>query len=518
MCILCNIIGFGAYAADATTGSETDFAIPSPAIWAGTGATGTPYIDGLLSGHRWSGPITYSFPTVASTYQTGITEATNGFAAVSFAQIQAARYILEGQSSVAGGPKMTMTAFEQFTNASVTDAGFGASDIRIAASASANPTAYAYYPSNDPRGGDVWFGTSYNYTNPRVGSYEYATMIHELGHSLGLKHGHELGGVSNVAVPYDRDSMEFTVMTYRSFIGQAPKGYTNETFGFAQTFMMLDIAALQQMYGANFTTQSGNTVYKWSPTTGEAFINSVGQGTPGGNRIFQTIWDGGGVDTYDLSNYTTDLKIDLTPGGWSTFSTAQLANLGYGNIARGSVFNALQFNGDARSLIENAIGGSGNDVIYGNAANNVLVGGAGNDKLYGGAGADTLYGGSGNNILNGGEGCDLFVLAGASNAFSQIEDFRSGEDLIALDRAGFGLSLTGSLQTANVGLQFGAFASGAGPTLLFNNATRQLLWDSDGAGAAQARLIASLPNLVPGAMSVSTSAHVTALSAPVVAV
>ena len=68
------------------------------------------------------------------------------------------------------------------------------------------------------------------------------------------------------------------------------------------------------MYGANYNTNSGNTVYKWSPTTGQMSINGVGQGAPAGNKIFMTIWDGGGNDTYDFSNYTTNLSVDLQPG------------------------------------------------------------------------------------------------------------------------------------------------------------------------------------------------------------
>uniref|UniRef100_UPI00195366F3 M10 family metallopeptidase C-terminal domain-containing protein n=1 Tax=Streptococcus pneumoniae TaxID=1313 RepID=UPI00195366F3 len=67
---------------------------------------------------------------------------------------------------------------------------------------------------------------------------------------------------------------------------------------------MDDIAAIQAMYGANFATHAENTVYSFSPTTGEEFINGVGQGEPGANRVFLTIWDGGGNDTYDFSNYT----------------------------------------------------------------------------------------------------------------------------------------------------------------------------------------------------------------------
>ena len=98
---------------------------------------------------------------------------------------------------------------------------------------------------------------------------------------------------------------------------------------------------------------------------GEAAIS------PGWNRIFATIWDGGGIDTYDLSRYKGGLDIDLAPGGCSTFSAAQCADLGggpNGGLARGNIFNALQYRHDPRSLIENAIGGQGNDSIAGNSA------------------------------------------------------------------------------------------------------------------------------------------------------
>ncbi|PJN92662.1 protease, partial [Amaricoccus sp. HAR-UPW-R2A-40] len=93
----------------------------------------------------------------------------------------------------------------------------------------------------------------------------------------------------------------------------------------------------------------------------------------GANRIFATIWDGGGYDTYDLSSYTTNLSIDLSPGGYSSFSAAQKAYLGggpNGGYARGNIFNALQYGNDTRSLIEAAIGGSGNDTMIGNVADN----------------------------------------------------------------------------------------------------------------------------------------------------
>ena len=52
------------------------------------GATGDREIDGLLSGYRWNGTLTYSFPDSASDYGAGYgnAEPLNSFAAVSAAQ------------------------------------------------------------------------------------------------------------------------------------------------------------------------------------------------------------------------------------------------------------------------------------------------------------------------------------------------------------------------------------------------------------------------------------------------
>ncbi len=67
-----------------------------------------------------------------------------------------------------------------------------------------------------------------------------------------------------------------------------------------------------------------------------------------------------------------------------------------------------------RAIIENAKGGSGNDVIFGNAAANTIYGGAGNDQINGRTGADKMYGGSGDDIYFVDDTADL--VAEAANA------------------------------------------------------------------------------------------------------
>ncbi|MCA0873921.1 M10 family metallopeptidase C-terminal domain-containing protein [Seohaeicola saemankumensis] len=390
-------------------------------------------VGALIVGRRWTDfNLTYSFTDSASDYGAGYRTNTAGFSALSAQQEISARYWFNQYASVSG---LTFTELDGASGALDEDQ---EATIRMANGTNINPTqtAIGYYPRSDEEAGDIWFeGTG---TNPALGNFDWATVGHEIGHALGLAHGHETSGLSTI-LESQYNFTGYSIMTYLSFVGDNISGNNNLFWHNPQSLMIYDIAATQYLYGANFSSNAGNSTYTFSTSTGEMFINGVGQGTPGTNVVYRTVWDGNGNDTYDLSNYGTNLLIDLRPGNYSNFDVGgyfQRADLDWNSTSTdrwspGHLFNALQFENDARSLIENAIGGSGNDTLHGNAANNTLTGNGGTDWMYGydgndtlnGSGADRMYGGSGNDTLritagaftgrlDGGADADRIVLTG----------------------------------------------------------------------------------------------------------
>ncbi|TCP90673.1 serralysin [Rhizobium sp. PP-CC-2G-626] len=430
------------------TGSKTPFTTIS--------ATGNPNIDGVLSNNAWSGgALTYAFPATRADYD--YDDLSGSFFPVSPQQVAAALFIMEQSSGNAADDGFSLEGFTllDLRRGSPTDA-----TLRFAGTDTANPTAFAFYPGPSSVSGDIWFGdgyagTDFDYLKPKAGNYAWHTLVHELGHALGLKHGHE--AEMNAALPRGMDSVEFTVMTYKAYIGASVEdGYSYGAYDAPQTFMALDIAALQTMYGADYSVMSGDTVYRWTPKTGATIIDGQTTISPGANKIFATLWDGGGRDTFDLTAYKTNLSIDLRAGGFSVFDKAQLADLGggpNGGHARGNIFNALLHDGNTASLIENVNAGSGNDRIVGNEVANFLAGNGGKDTLFGLNGDDILMGGAGADALDGGNGLDtasyLDATAGitasllkpsGNKGFAAGDTFKSIENIIG---SAFADTLTG---------------------------------------------------------------------------
>jgi Ca2+-binding RTX toxin-like protein len=238
-------------------------------------------------------------------------------------------------------------------------------------------------------------GGAFDLSNGQRG---FSTLLHEIGHTLGLSHPGFYNGTAPApatGVRFAQDNLQNTIMSYfneganANFRGISPS-----------TPMVYDILAVQTIYQADTQTRKFDTVYGFGNDSGRgAFDFSSNRGS-----VF-TIWDAGGTDTLNASAFTSGARIDLTPGSYS--------DIGYsgGNAGMQMIGNVgIAFN----CIIENAVGTSGSDSITGNAADNLLIGGKGGDTINGGSGNDTIYAGSETTLPNalvydylfGGDGSD----------------------------------------------------------------------------------------------------------------
>jgi len=393
----------------------------------GVGRSGDQGIDSLLYGNKWSGSgeagtvVTYSFGGEQSVYdpyyRSG--EPTKDFGALTDDQKSGIRKALEEWSSVA-----------DITFVEVLDSDTVAGDIRFARS-SVPSTAHAYLPSSSQEAGDVWISYRGSYLNMSEGTYGFETGLHEIGHALGLVHPHTAAGRS-VPLPTALDWVGVSVMSYSSFPGANQAYGSYSQLFYPDTPMINDIAAIQYIYGANTSHNQGDTIYSWAP----------------GERILETIWDAGGNDQISWANQSSDAVINLTPGEWSEVGPAYVIDA----IAHPDVLESRTLMIAHDVVIENAVGGSGNDEIYGNQFANLLEGGFGNDLLVGLGGGD---------VLDGGAGDDIFEISDA--AFTEIVG-GTGTDLIRLGIGAQVLDLTAGLVSGIEAIDLG----GAGNSLILD--------------------------------------------------
>lgn len=330
-------------------------------------------------------------------------------------------------------------------------------------------------------GGDVWvaFNTLSNF-HLDEGGYGMNTLVHEIGHGFGMLHpgnyNFKPGGpplsYANHA-EYYQDTRSYSILSYWNprDIGARDFDWTRMNIAYGSTPMIHDILAMQMKYGADMTTRTGDTVYGFNSNAERDAFDFVKTPAP-----MMTIWDAGGIDTLDASGYATNQIINLTPGSLSSIggitgnqaptfeqvnanrAAAGMAPISLTNynanmavfVTNPGLYGRLMDNvGIAYgAIIENAIGGSGNDSIIGNAANNVLTGNAGNDLIAAGLGNDTLDGGLGNDEMLGGAGNDIYIVGETGDIVTELAD--EGTDTVrasinyALGANVENLTLTGS--------------------------------------------------------------------------
>ena len=302
------------------------------------------------------------------------------------------------------------------------------------------------YPGGPTRApGDFWSLGAFTSDNsamvvpPELGGGEYLnwTLLHEIGHGLGILHPFDNAG-AYPSVGSALDNERYTVMSYTA-------ASSASAYGHAVTLMALDIAVLQTLYGAE-SYATGNSFY--TLTDQQTTPLDLTEGDVSIGRAYYSIWDSGGTDTIDyaggasvlinLNAATLDrmsIASDAQNAILSAQSTAFFGTLDselvtetinpdyhaggfFSRVLGGTPGNRSGVDGGFSiaygAEIENATGGMQADFLIGNHLNNRIVGNSGNDEIVGGAGSDALIGGGGNDTMRGDEGNDT-LNGGAGN-------------------------------------------------------------------------------------------------------
>jgi serralysin len=288
------------------------------------------------------------------------------------------------------------------------------------------------YPEANHEDGDVWINLAYgSATSVPMGSYDFKTILHEIGHAIGLAHPGDYNGDAVGALTYQanagyvQDSRQFSMMSYFEAYETGAFHYSSAAGGvqYASTLLLHDIAALQRLYGVNTTTRTGDTIYGFNSTAGlDSFDFTKNKGP------VIAIWDAGGAhDTLDTSGYSLNQIINLQAGAFSDVggmrkNVAIAEGTTLENAIGGNADDTMSGNAAANVLDGNGgwdtlSGLAGNDMLQGDDGNDKLDGGANDDKIYGGNGNDELAGGTGIDVLNGGAGDDTMTGGDGSDGY-----------------------------------------------------------------------------------------------------
>ncbi len=420
--------------------------------------SGNSSIDALLGQTFWGIfpgipiALSFSFPWTTNTstqWQSGYSydDEPNAYSHYGFddTQVTATREALQSWGNVAN---------ISFTEVEETDTNVG--DIRFAFSSAVTDDAWgwAYSPETFwASSGDVWLNTTVSVESFAKGTYDYNALIHELGHALGLKHPGNYNGANGTTdgpyLPAVLDNRLYSIMSYNEpsmNLWLDTLDPFNIIYPNDETPMVFDIAAIQYLYGANMTYQTGDNTYSFDDRS----------------PFRLTLWDAGGIDTISEAASSRACYIDLTPGAYSTIQTDRISAMGGINSTLDGAYNLGIAYG---AIIENATGGSASDKLYGNDVDNILIGNGGNDSLVGELGNDTLDGGAGTDSMLGGAGDDTYVVDSTLDKVYETTSTSSTTNAGGTDTINSSISYTLGIYVENLTLTGIANINGTGNTL-----------------------------------------------------
>lgn len=427
---------------------------------------------GLLSGSYWGGIevtnapliVTYSFPATLSPpgYVAGITDPNlTPTSLASYQGFDAAEQALARTALAEWGNASGLIFIEvapgkgdiNFQKLDFSGTGYdGAGGIAYRPFGGWDFFSYPSFSTDLDASGDVFMNSDV--------AVSYGTLLHEIGHALGLKHPTEAWTQFAASPPvvhavWASDDPALTIMS------QLPGGTGHLT--------STDIAAIQWIYGTN--AQDGSQVASWSwiaatqTLTQNGFatadrirgvsVADVINGNGGNDALFglagadklygglgndqlfggpagDSLYGGVGDDSYFID--ALDRVVEAVNGGIDAVFAGQSVKLA-ANVEQLTLFGGSPLTGT---------GNASDNQLYGSGAGCTLLGLGGNDYLVGGAGADILRGGAGADLIYGGLGADRFqftAVADFSTGFAdQIGDFSHADndriDLATIDPNG----------------------------------------------------------------------------------
>jgi hypothetical protein len=344
--------------------------------------TGDDLIDAMTTGYKWSYQSDYHvlYFSVSSgfngEYWTNPAAVRDGVAAIlnSFGEFANLRFNFNNFY-----PNPSAAAELSDINISLDGAGLAFNSSSVWARAFFPAPTYENSPYSGAAG-DVFVNlNSQAVSLPSYGpgSQGWFLFMHELGHSLGLKHPHDDGGTGRPTfsavgeAALDKDW--FTIMSYND---DAQWNLFNWD---PATPMAGDVIALQYLYGKNMNTKSGDTTIAIAE-----------------NGTYRSIWDASGVDTIDLSTAHSGWVVLMPNSAISSLVDSKVGAAGL----------LSEFDSDTPTEVvwligdyENLTGSRYGDLLTGNLFNNRIKGSGGNDSV------------------DGGDGCDLCVFTGARSQY-----------------------------------------------------------------------------------------------------